>query len=185
MRFQKLLPNNLAGVLNEKSNFSLVEYVDISRSLPNYRLPAKLLFKPKRKKFCFEAFATSTIWLVKTIYFNWLYISFYFFSKSFVVVFYGVIFVSGFNIRFFFALFTVELLAWNCLIGQILDLTCHVLYHGSFIFPLFHIDASCQINRGPNMPPFFQKLHIHTSSGYCNYATIFSRVFINGWSLLD
>ena len=51
MRFQKLLPNNLAGVLNEKSNFSLVEYVDISRSLPNYRLPAKLLFKPKRKKF--------------------------------------------------------------------------------------------------------------------------------------
>ena len=50
MRFQKLLPNNLAGVLNEKSNFSLVEYVDISRSLPNYRLPAKLLFKPKRKK---------------------------------------------------------------------------------------------------------------------------------------
>ena len=100
MRFQKLLPNNLAGVLNEKSNFSLVEYVDISRSLPNYRLPAKLLFKPKRKKFCFEAFATSTIWLVKTIYFNWLYISFYFFSKSFVVVFYGVIFVSWFNIRF-------------------------------------------------------------------------------------
>ena len=52
MRFQKLLPNNLAGGLNEKSNFSLGEYVDISRSLPNYRLPAKLLFKlPKRKKF--------------------------------------------------------------------------------------------------------------------------------------
>ena len=56
MRFQKLLPNNLAGVLNEKSNFSLVEYVDISRSLPNYRLPAKLLFKPKRKKFVLRSF---------------------------------------------------------------------------------------------------------------------------------
>ena len=137
MRFQKLLPNNLAGVLNEKSNFSLVEYVDISRSLPNYRLPAKLLFKPKRKKFCFEAFATSTIWLVKTIYFNWLY--FILFFQKALLFSMVVIFVSWFNIRFFCFIHTVELLAWNCLIGQMLDLTCHALYHGSFIFPLFHI----------------------------------------------
>lgn len=123
MRFQKLLPNNLAGVLNEKSNFSLVEYVDISRSLPNYRLPAKLLFKPKRKKFCFEAFATSTIWLVKTIYFNWLY--FILFFQKALLFSMVVIFVSWFNIRFFCFIHSgalgLKLFDWS---NAWLDLSC-------------------------------------------------------------